>query len=321
MSQSPSTSRVALPHCPVCGASDRAPWLRSFGFELVRCTHCGHRYASSVLSSEVLSGEYYAESDDAIRSRTLAAKQERLAEYLALFPELFGAPGRVLDVGCNAGELLRLFKGRGWTVAGVERCVPVARFAREQLDAPVWDCAIEDLPPDAGPFDLVTLVHVLEHVTDPRAVLLRLAALVADRGSLLIEVPNADDLLVRVFRGFYRPLAPGDHLSFFDQKVLGRLLAAAGWTVRRFATRTHARDVFYASALSMLDFAKTRGGRRLESASGVTTQTRYRGRWRVPLKTALDQLTGAVDPLVALLQQRVAPQRGSALLVWATKGG
>ena len=52
--------------CPLCQASEHTPWLDALGFELVRCSGCGHRYATSVHSPAILANAYYDEPDAAI---------------------------------------------------------------------------------------------------------------------------------------------------------------------------------------------------------------------------------------------------------------
>jgi SAM-dependent methyltransferase len=53
---------------------------------------------------------------------------------------------------------------------------------------------IEEVP-DAA-FDVVTLFHVFEHLTDPLASLAELARVMAPAGRLVLEVPHARDFLL-----------------------------------------------------------------------------------------------------------------------------
>lgn len=302
--------------CPLCGTARRQHWLWALGFELVQCATCGHRYATEVLAREALGEGYYNEEQADLAARTDTPKSRRFGEYLDLIPEL-RKPGRVLDVGCNAGELLAIFRDHGWQVEGVEISPGPAAFARRQLNAPVFNGAIEDFTLSGEPFDLITLSHVLEHLHEPRAVLTKLSSLVATDGGLLVEVPNADDLALPAFGGLYRPLCPGDHVSFFDRNSLEFVLALSGWRTASMNSPLHARDVIYASLLSSVDALRTRGGRTLGNGDGVASQVRYRGRLRKAIKAALDVIVEAADPLVAYPQRRLAPRRGAVLIAYA----
>lgn len=291
--------RTTVSRCPVCSGTQRIPWLEALGFQLVRCGTCGHRYSTTMLRSTDLAGGYYDEPTGDLQARSSRAKRRRFEEYVALLPPPSTARRRVLDVGCNAGELLSLFAERGWEVAGVEPSPGPARYAREHLPGPVWEGYAEDAVPQGESFDLVTLTHVLEHVAEPKRLLHRLRSALRPGGAMLVEEPNADDRLLRAYGGYFRPLCPGDHVSFFDARSLQRLLTESGFDVASVVSPVHARDIIYPAALSTLDWARARlrsrrgGGPQSE---GVQSQTRYRGRLRAPLRSVMDRMVEAVDP-------------------------
>jgi 2-polyprenyl-6-hydroxyphenyl methylase/3-demethylubiquinone-9 3-methyltransferase len=111
----------------------------------------------------------------------------------------FSRPGgRVLDVGCGTGFLLERLGGRGYTGLGLDLSPDSVRIARERLRERGYEglsarvgSAYE--PPD-GPFDLVTLTDVLEHLEEPRACLRALAARMSPEGLLVISTPNRRSL-------------------------------------------------------------------------------------------------------------------------------
>jgi SAM-dependent methyltransferase len=271
-----------------------------------------------MLEASVLAGNYYDESERAIDERSVASKRARFPEYETLLREAFPSPGRVLDVGCNAGELLQLFAERGWSVAGVEASPGPAAYARKRLGESIWHGTVESALPETERFDLVTLTHVLEHLHDPVGVLSRLRRALRPGGRLLVEVPNANDFLLPLWRGFYRPLCPGDHLSFFTDRTLIAALQRAGFRALRMESPTHARDVVFPSLLSAVDAA--RSFRRVPNGGqgGVTTQFRYRGALRSRLRSALDAITAALDPLTVAATAGLARQmRGPVLIAVA----
>ncbi|ETJ37884.1 Methyltransferase [human gut metagenome] len=48
-------------------------------------------------------------------------------------------------------------------------------------------------------FDLITMFHVLEHLVDPICILKQLANYLNDDGEIIIEVPNADEALIKLY--------------------------------------------------------------------------------------------------------------------------
>ncbi|NLI76236.1 MAG: class I SAM-dependent methyltransferase [Candidatus Riflebacteria bacterium] len=128
--------------------------------------------------------------------------------------------GRLLDVGCGNGNLLRSF-GRlhpGWTLAGfeydqrhratIEGLPGVTRFHSGDL------AAID------GSFDLVTLLHALEHFPDPVGQLRSIRSRLAPGGRILVQVPdhahNPFDLVI------------ADHCVHFSPATLATVMGRAG---------------------------------------------------------------------------------------------
>jgi SAM-dependent methyltransferase len=272
-----------------------------------------------VLRAADLSAGYYNEPAPELAARSRAAKEERFVEYEALLANMFSRPGRVLDVGCNAGELLQLFQQRGWSVAGVEASPGPAAYAQKTLHSTIWQGPVEQVLPAEEQFDLITMCHVLEHIEHPAQVLQRLRSALLPGGAMLIEVPNAGDLWLRVWGGLYRPLCPGDHVSFFDANSIRRLLEEQRFSVLDLISPIHARDVLYPSLLSAVDWARSAARQGHSGAdSGVASQTRYRGRFRRPLQNILDRCVRAADPAVVALSRRMsADWKGPVIIVTA----
>ena len=153
------------------------------------------------------------------RSSVLVA---RLAERAPLPPS-----GRLLDVGCGNGATLRAFAEDvpGWSLYGYELAGRDVETLRQIPGfAELYHGPARDLP---GRFDLITLIHSLEHFVDPHAILTELSGKLVEGGSLLVQVP---DLHANPFD----PVV-ADHLCHFDERALAFLVTRAGFAVERVA--------------------------------------------------------------------------------------
>jgi len=112
----------------------------------------------------------------------------------------YSAPGgRVLDVGCGTGFLLDELARRGYSGVGVDLSPDSVEIAKERLEelgvadklTAIVGSAYE--PPE-GPFDLITLTDVLEHLEDPRKCLKALREQLSPNGLLVISTPNRRSL-------------------------------------------------------------------------------------------------------------------------------
>jgi len=131
---------------------------------------------------------------------------------------------RILDLGCGTGGNLAMLAKFG-EVIGAELDESAAALARERDVAPIVRGKLpNDLPLDAGAFDCVTLLDVLEHIEDDRATLETVNTLLAPEGLLLITVP-----------AFHFLWGPHDeahhHQRRYRAKGLRRLLKDTGYEI------------------------------------------------------------------------------------------
>jgi SAM-dependent methyltransferase len=129
--------------------------------------------------------------------------------------------GRMLDVGCGNGAALRTIGPMlpNWTLEGTE----IDDKYRADIEAipGVVKCHVGPPSDDLGPYDLITLIHVLEHVGEPREILKWIHEILHHDGILLVVVPainsNPFDLVV------------ADHCSHFDTESLQNLFYDVGF--------------------------------------------------------------------------------------------
>lgn len=156
---------------------------------------------------EVPSGEdlaaqieaYYMAFENANRGSREEIR-DKLAAYdgwIAALRE--AAPGPVLDIGCGRGEWLELLAERGIAARGVDLNSAMVAFCLERgLDVDACDGvqALSRMPP--GALGAVTAFHVVEHLEFEvlYAMIANAGRALAPGGSILIETPNPENLLV-----------------------------------------------------------------------------------------------------------------------------
>jgi SAM-dependent methyltransferase len=111
----------------------------------------------------------------------------RTRELFTVARALGGENGRVLDLGCGAGNMMHHLARFG-DVIGVDNFERALAVARARGYAVRWAEA-EQLPFSAGSFDLVAALDVIEHCADDRTVLAECARVLAPGGHLLVSVP------------------------------------------------------------------------------------------------------------------------------------
>lgn len=221
--------------CAFCGRGPLEPWKPGEP-AVLRCRACGggslDPLPAPAAQAELYQETYY-EEDTGERFLGLAEamvvrlKSFRYRAIAARAPE-----GRaILDVGCGRGDLLQLFKAKGWRVKGTQVSRTAAEAARRLRGIDVAVGELPELGLAPGSFDVVTFFHVLEHLADPGPYLACARELLAERGLLVVEVPNFRTwgfrLLGRRNLCFDHP----HHLHFLTPAALAALVERWGFTV------------------------------------------------------------------------------------------
>lgn len=158
-------------------------------------------------------------------------------ELLPLVPE--GATV-VVDVGCGHGGLGALLRRPGRTVVGIEPDAGMARRAAERLDRVLAGTAEAELPglvESEGRVDCVIFADVLEHTTDPAALLRLVREHLSPGGAVVVSVPNSAfaPVLRELAAGRYEPTLAGvqarDHLVPFTRRSLEALALETGYEI------------------------------------------------------------------------------------------
>jgi SAM-dependent methyltransferase len=99
--------------------------------------------------------------------------------------------GRVLEVGPGMGDVLALAAVCGFRAEGVEHSPVLAQRIREETGLTVYEGMFEEMDLDKGGYDAWLSYHVIEHVPDPLAHLVKAASLVRVGGYAFVATPHA----------------------------------------------------------------------------------------------------------------------------------
>ncbi len=143
--------------------------------------------------------------------------------------------GEILDVGCASGEFLETFRSLSdWEVTGLEVVDPAISISK-QKGITVITKELEDANLKGASFDVITLWDVLEHVSDPSAVLLECHRILKQSGLLVIKTPDPSGLEARIFDRYWVGYEAPQHLYSFPRKVLVDFLTNTGYRVDKVA--------------------------------------------------------------------------------------
>jgi SAM-dependent methyltransferase len=219
--------------CPLCGSKENSLFNRSTFLDRQItnriCDRCGLVFQSPRMTDEetdeFYKGEYrrmYHQGQERPSEKVLEVQRKRAATMQKIVAMKVEKVSRHLEIGCSAGYLLLALQEQyGCTSIGIEPGNAYRDHAVQQ-GFKVYPSLAELQENREERFDLISMSHVLEHLTDPVGYLseLRRSWLTPD-GWLFLEVPN-------LYGHFSYEVA---HLFSFTSHSLEQVIRKAGFRV------------------------------------------------------------------------------------------
>lgn len=219
--------------CFICGGRDFLWFGLKNDFNLWQCPGCALIFVYPLPNpAEIYSADYFSAAAGGFGY--VDYDQDKLPmiptfkKYLSLLKKLAPAPGRLLDIGAATGFFVRLAKADGWQAEGVEISDFAANQGRQRgLNIMTGTLTTLSLP--ASSYEAVTMLDVLEHLTDPLTTLTEVYKVLKPGGLLLINTPDASSLVARRLGKNWHLLVPPEHLHYFGRANLTDFLSQNGF--------------------------------------------------------------------------------------------
>lgn len=176
--------------CP-CGSQARqVDVFQTSTRRYVRCSDCGLVFLNPRPVKAAVEEFYREDYDEAYGEAEASSDRQPVFENVVRRVSLYRQPpGRLLDIGCGDGALLLLCRSAGWTCYGLELSKKAAaRAARRGFTMlpPDW----LERTGDRESFDVITLVNVLQTLTNPANFLRQVSDALAPSGVVIIRETN-----------------------------------------------------------------------------------------------------------------------------------
>jgi len=257
--------------CPNCLQIDSKPLMKVLDqfltkeeFELHKCRGCGLiRTSPSPDSTEII--KYYA-SDEYLshgaQKKGLFAFLYRLAKNYNI-----GIKGRLLsslkknaaflDYGCGTADLISYCQELGMKVRGAEPSPEAISHSPEHIRSLIVS-PDEELT-STRTYDIISMWHVLEHIQEPREILIALISKLNPGGHLVIALPNNNSYDAKHYGAFWAAWDVPRHLWHYSPDQIIPLVESLGMKHR--SSHPMWFDAFYVSLLS----ERYKGGRILSA--------------------------------------------------------
>jgi SAM-dependent methyltransferase len=140
---------------------------------------------------------------------------------------------RLLDIGCGSATLLGLMKNRGFEVLGVDTSEEASQVAAKENGVRVVVGTIAGAGLASASAEILTMFHVMEHVTNPQEVLAEAHRILQPDGTLVLQVPNIDSWQFHWFGTKWYGLDIPRHVIDYSCASIVQLLERCGFQVTR----------------------------------------------------------------------------------------
>jgi len=224
------------PWCPGCSAFATGEYAFSRGDARFRvCRSCRLTFRDPMPTAAQLADIYkthYKESNIVGQSTNQESGAFATGAYAEFLDKHFlKAKSRLLDVGAGTGVLVEAFRQRGIVAEGVEFSAEARQHCSQFRGFDLIE-DINSLPESA--FDVVTMIEVIEHLSDPVGDLRSIIRRLRPGGVLFLTTPNLKGLRARIQGGSWREAQKLFHLTLFEASTLRAMLGKVGFSdIRR----------------------------------------------------------------------------------------
>ena len=209
--------------CPFCQGVT-APAYKMGDYAICQCQSCGTGQVSPMPGGAELKDFYngFLFSADLINLQTILKSSQELFSLLRL-PQ--NGTMKMLDVGGGGGFYAKAFEESGYGESTyVDLDSEACSFAREKIRLKnVLNQDAATLDSGGHKYDFIMCRHLIEHLVDPTAFILKLTDILEDNGTLLLVCPNGDSLeyfaYPRHLNSRVKKIAVSSQLSRFKVKL------------------------------------------------------------------------------------------------------
>jgi len=204
---------------------------------ILKCLHCGLVFNETRHSAEKLLSFYSDVEDQAYlknidsRFNTFRYNFEKIKPYIP-------HSGKLLDIGSYCGVSLKVAQENGFETLGVEPSKWASDYSEEVMNQRVFQGTLNDLPRKEGPFDVVTMWDVMEHLPHPIDEMKLIHSRLKPGGVFAFSTLFIDNWYPKILKERW-PWYMDMHLFYFTMDAMKQLLNKAGLELVHHQSYTH----------------------------------------------------------------------------------
>lgn len=224
--------------CPLCKNPEFSYVATRFdNLNIVRCRQCKLAYINPRPTAEDIAKmykeDYYTGEEDAkigyynYSPSVIGIKCYPPYGWELLMEETPLANMRTLDIGCAFGQWVYWMMKEGAKATGIDLASDGIKWGRERLNLDLRQTVLESLNEPDESFDVITMIDLIEHVSDLESFMNRVVSLLKPGGLVFVQTPNFG--IYRKWKNRCVHLRISlEHLLYFETASLDKLFGKYG---------------------------------------------------------------------------------------------
>lgn len=226
----------------ICKHENSEIILETKEYKLYKCLFCKIIFArkneQKNLNSKKVYENYY-KKENASRFGSIVELVVKVFRFIRAYKISVLSPNykSILDIGSGRGWMLYFLKKyfKYDRAIGTQIADNAYIFSKEKLKLEIYDKDLLELPLN-DKFDIITILHVLEHVENPEKYVQKIHELLNEKGILFVEVPNFNSWARKLTQRHWLALDLKHHLTFFTPSSLTSILKKYNLETKKIRT-------------------------------------------------------------------------------------
>lgn len=204
--------------------------------ELWKCSECSSSFVQNIVP-ESMAISLYSNGESAERWSREPFHLQKPVNQIKYLQQYLLDGKKILDIGCNSGELLDYAKALGCETAGIE----YSKNSRNILEDKKH-IAFSSMAEVREKFDVITAFDLVEHLYDIPAFFMNCSKMLNQGGVLIVLTGNVGSLSARFCKSNWWYLRYPEHVVFPSRKYYAHY---SGFLMKKWVRTYVARDYKY----------------------------------------------------------------------------
>ncbi len=225
--------------CNICNSTKFKLVYYLNNYRLFKCNKCDLNFVHPQPSTNKKIDLNYLRYGSTENENAYLAKKDELIKRTQNNIKLlskYKKSGRLLDIGCSYGYILKTFQNYGYKTEGIEISKRSYQYAKKYCKVNVKYGNFNKFHYDEQSFDIVSLFDTLEHFSNPKKVIKKIHRILTINGIVIIQTPNFNSFISKIATTNWFWLLIPQHLYLFSIRSLYFLLENNGFNIIKITT-------------------------------------------------------------------------------------